>query len=104
MTGTACGGHIQTDESKILGFVAGNGEWAVWQLLQPGPVSPLCTACGVHTGGIGLDGTNRMDAWRCRLSCAMAGPAGLSLAAGVNRRAWFARQGHGMYFAMTTRT
>ena len=58
----------------------------------------------VHAGGIGLNGANGVDAWRCRLPGTMADPAGLSLTAGVHWRRWLARQGHGMYFAMTIRT
>lgn len=58
---------------------------------------------GVHAGGIGLDGSDRVNARRCRLAGAMARPASFSLAAFVNRRGWLIRRRHVMYIAVAIR-
>ena len=61
----------------------------------------IVDSLGMDTGRIGLDGTNRPHARRCRLSRAMAHTTGLSLAGGVYRRCTIGRRRHVVDFAVT---
>ena len=101
MAGTTRGGHVRPVDRRY-GIRGGQRRVGRVAIAATRTYIAIVHRLGVHTGGISLNGTNRMDAWRCRLPGAMTDPAGLSLTAGVHWGGWLARNRHGMYFAMTT--
>ena len=103
MASTACGRHVHSMDrgGRVCSRQRRVGRMAI---AATRAVCAIVHRIGVYAVGIGRNGTDRANAGWCRLPGAMAGPASLSLAAGMNGRGWLARRRHGMDIAVTTRT